>query len=325
MTLSPRLPPAESRAEPRPSPSLSHRLVYGLYRVFVGLLTRLPERWADALAGALARVLYRLPPFRLRDTLRHLELAFPDESPEWRRRVARDAYRHLVREAVQMLRLHGRGLDEIRERTTVEGFEPVREAIETGRGVIMLTGHLGNWEVGAAAMAARGVPVDVVAYRQTNPLFDRHWIRLRESVGIRTLLNLDAFKLVPRSLDEGRMVALVADQNQRARGLFVPFFGKLAATAKGPALFALRTDVPIFLGVATREPGWPPRYRVRIREVPVPERGDRRARVRETTRRHVALLEERVRENPEQYFWMHRRWKTRPPEDARDADNDGIE
>jgi len=312
LTTSPGLPPEESRAGARPKPTLSHRLLYGLYRGLTGLLGVFPERLAEAAATGLARLLYRIPDFRLKDTLAHLELAFPDNPPEWRRRVARASYEHLVREALQVLRLYGRGTAEIQRRTTVEGLEPIRRAIEEGRGALALTGHLGNWEIGAASVAARGIPVDVVAHRQTNPLFDRHWIQVRESVGIRTLVNYDAFRLVPRSLAEGRLVALVTDQNQRARGVFVPFFGRLASTARGPALFALRADVPIFLGAALREPGWPPRYRLRFRKIEVPETGDRREIVRELTRRHVTLLEERIRDAPEQYFWMHRRWKTRP-------------
>jgi len=312
VTTSPVLPPEKSRAGPRPEPTAGHRAIYAVYRALTGLLLLLSDRVSDALAGGLARLLYRVPAFRLKDTLEHLELAFPDESPAWRRRVARDAYRHLVREAVQVLRLHGLGVEEIRKRTTVEGIEELKEVMAGGQGAVIVTGHVGNWEMSAAAVASRGVPVDVVAYRQKNPLFDLHWVRVRESVGIRTLVNVDAFKLVPQSLEDGRLVALLGDQNQRERGLFVPFFGKLAATSKGPALFALRADVPIFVGAGVREPGWPPRYRVEVRRIDLPSEGGWRERLEETTRRHVALLEEWVKQNPEQYFWMHRRWKTRP-------------
>lgn len=316
MIRSPRLPVEESRAGAQPRPTLMHRVAFGAYWVLTSLLTSLPERLSDAFAIALGHGVYTVLPVRKADVLRHLTLAFPDSTHTWRVATARRAFVHFVRETIETLWLTRRGLEFIRGRTEVVGLEEVRRAVEEGKGAMVLTGHLGNWEVGVASVSARGLSTDVVAHRQTNPLFDEYWIRVREGLQLRTLVKNDAFRLIPRSLDEGRMVALVADQNLRARGVFVDFFGKPASTAKGPALFALKRGVSIFLGVCLRQPGWPPRYRLQMDEIEVPAEGSRDERVRELTQRHVKALEDWIRKAPDGYFWMHRRWKTQPGDDA---------
>jgi Kdo2-lipid IVA lauroyltransferase/acyltransferase len=315
MIHSPRLPVEESRAGVQPSPTLAHRVVYGAYWALTAVLTSLPERISDVFSLVLGHTAYSVFPVRKKDVLDHLLLAFPDSTHAWRVATARRAFVHFVRETIETLWLTRRGLDLVRSRTEVVGLDDVRRAVEEGKGAIVLTGHLGNWEIGVASVSARGLPTDVVAHRQTNPLFDEYWIRIREGLDLRTLVKNDAFQLIPRSLDEGRMVALVADQNLRARGVFVKFFGKLASTAKGPALFALRRGASIFLGVALRQPGWPPRYRLQMDEIEVPMDGSREERVLELTQRHTKALEAWVRKAPEQYFWMHRRWKTQPTDD----------
>ena len=153
--------------------------------------------------------------------------------------------------------------------------------------------------------------MDVAAHLQRNPLFHRHMVELRRRLGLTVIVKNEAFRLVPRALAAGRVVALVSDKNMRRRGVFVDFFGRAAATPKGPALFALRTGAPVFLGVAVRKPGHPSRYRVIIERVPVAESAPGADAIRDLTQRHVSALEARIRETPNQYFWQHRRWKTR--------------
>ena len=113
----------------------------------------------------------------------------------------------------------------------------------------MISGHLGNWEVAAAAVAVRGVPMDVAAHLQKNPLFYRHMVELQDRLGLTVIVKNQAFRLVPAGPRRGPMWSpSIADQNIRKRGVFVDFFGKAAATAKGPALFALRTGCSGLLG-----------------------------------------------------------------------------
>lgn len=252
---------------------------------------------------------------RRADVDRHLALAFPDRDEAWRRRVRRACYRHLGREAVATLRLADLDPAAVRRRTDVRGLEPVRRAVESGRGAVVVTGHLGNWEIGGAALAARGVPVTAVALRQGNPLFDRDLVAARDRLGLRVVYKKDAPGAVLGALRRGDAVALVGDQNPIRGGIPVEFFGRSANTARGPGLVALRTGAPVFLGVALRT-GTAGRYRVRIEEVPVERTGDREDDVHRIVQRYTRGLERHVREAPEQYFWQHRRWKERISHEA---------
>lgn len=292
--------------------ALRHHFEFLVFRVVSGVLLILPERIAlavSAMLGWFAREALRI---RRVDVDRHLAMAFPRSEHPWRVRVARRSYCHIVREAAMTLRLSKMGSEEVMRRTTMEGFESLRRAVEQGQGVVLISGHLGSWEIGGAALAARGIPMDVIAHPQRNPFFERYLGETRERLGLSVILKNEAFRLVPKSLAAGRTVTFVADQNLQRRGVFVDFFGHLTATARGPALFALRRNTPVFFGFALRLPGWPSRYRVTLERIPLPRASPIKEAVRELTQQHVSMLENSVRETPGQYFWHHRRWKTRP-------------
>jgi len=289
-----------------------------IFRALSWVVVALPERAALGLSSLLGWFVGVVLRVRRVDTDQHLHIAFPERDTAWRRRVALGSYIHFAREAAMTVRLFRMAPEDIVQRTEVEGFEALRDAAEGGRGAVVISGHLGNWEVAAAAVAARGVPMDVAAHHQKNLLFYRHMVELRDRFGLTVIVKNEAFRLVPQALAAGRVVALIADQNIRKRGVFVDFFGRAAATVKGPALFALRTGAPVFLGVAVRKQGYPSRYRVIIERLPLREGAPGREgatdapAIRDLTQRYVSRLEARIREAPSQYFWQHRRWKTRP-------------
>jgi len=292
-----------------------HALEYALFRVLAGLLGVVPEALAQragTLMGLFAGTVLRI---RRGDVDRHLALAFPDRDRRWRNRVARGSYAHLGREAVAILRLAGMGAKDVLARTSVDDFQMLEAAVAEGKGAVLVTGHLGNWEVAGAALAARGMPLDAVTKGMANRRFGEDLERTRTRLGIHVVDMSVAPKEVLRSLRRGRVVAMLADQNAREQGVFVPFFRVPAATFRGPALFALRAGAPMFVGYCLREPGWPPRYRLHPARVDFVPSGDLEADVARLTEIHAAALEEGVRMAPEQYFWHHRRWKTRPPQE----------
>lgn len=325
--------------------AIRHRLEYGAFRLVSDTCNAVPERLADRAGASLGWLAARLGRPRWDVVTAQLAAAFPDASESWRREVARRCYAHLGAEAVAMFRLARLGPKEMRARTRVSGLELLERPLREGRGVMVVTGHLGNWEVGAAAVTARGLPVDVVAARQRNPLFDARLTRAREGLGLTVIPRDEARPRVLASLRAGRIVGILGDQDARRAGIFVDFFGRPAATARGPALLAVRAGAVLTTLFALRLPGSPPRYDVRIEEVDAPQvgvvdaprvgapAGEAAAPTRTATEvdppppraaglaTHVAALtqaftsrlEARVREHPEQYFWHHRRWKTAPP------------
>jgi KDO2-lipid IV(A) lauroyltransferase len=280
------------------------------------LLTSLPERVALAIGACLGACAGSVLRIRRRVVDENLLRAFPDRDDPWRRRVAKASYRHLGREAVATFRFARESAADVVARTEVHGFDRLQRAIEGGAGAIVVTGHLGNWEMGGSALVARGIPVDAVAVRQRNRLFDAELLESRARLGMRVIPRAAAARDVFESLRRGRCPALVADQDAGRRGLFVDFFGVPASTARGPAVFALRSGAPIFLGVALAVPGKRHRYRIELQEVAFEPEGDARRDVERLTVAHTTLLEHWVRAAPEQYFWQHRRWK-RSPEGGR--------
>ncbi len=210
------------------------------------------------------------------------------------------------------------GLPEVRRRlVTIEGREELLAAYEEGRGVVMVTGHFGSWELAGSGMAALGLPADAVMQRLKNRRLSDFVTKMRERLGMRLIDRSDAWERSLESLEAGRVVAFVADQDARRLGVFVPFFGRPASTHRAPALLALRSGAPLFMGGAMRV--GPQRYHgwaVRLEPL---EGASAREQVLDLTRRWMSELERRIRLSPEQYFWHHRRWKTVPPGTAEAA------
>ncbi len=294
-------------------PTLAHRVEYVLARGLERAVSALPERAAAGLGTGAGKLVGGPLAIRRGVVEANLRIAYPDASDAWIRETARAAYRHLGREAAAILRLSRLDAAEVVRRTDTHGWEELLEARAEGKGVILATGHFGNWEIAAAAVAARGVPIAAIVKRMGNRLVDARLEALRRRLGVETIEMHQASRQVPRVLREGGIVGIVADQDARRSGVFVPFFGRPASTHRGTALFALRLGAPVFACTARRLPGDEVRYEVSGHRVPVHSTGDLEADVAGLTAQMAAALEADVRAAPEQYFWFHRRWKTRPP------------
>lgn len=298
------LPPDDRR------PTLAHRAEFALVRGGTALGRLLGGR-AEALGGAIGSLGYR--PLRVRRRLveAHLRHAFPDADDAWIAHTALASYRHLGRETIAMLRMADLSRETLLARSSLDGLDALRAAVAQGNGVVVTAGHLGNWEIGAAILAAHGIPIDIIAQRQHNPLFDRAIIAARRRLGVGVIERSRAPRQALRALRNGRAVAFGADQNAGRTGVFVPFFGRLASTHRGAALMALRTAAPIFLAVPLRADRG--RYHMRVEEVDVDRSGEQEPAIERITAAFTARLEAAIRTAPDQYLWHHRRWKTRPP------------
>jgi KDO2-lipid IV(A) lauroyltransferase len=239
----------------------------------------------------------------------NLALAFPEWSREERERILALHYREMGRIAAEYGRLAALARAPENEVVTGgEGIDAVRAL--AGRGVLMVSGHIGNFELGAAWLA-RYNPVDFLVRPLSNKTVDARIERLRRAAGVGVISTHGGVKQVFKALRAGHWIAVAADQDAGRHGVFVPFFGRLASTAEGAARIGLQTGAPLFLGSMRRQPDG--RHRLDCDPPRVPEGRSDEARVTELTAWHTALLERRVRETPEHYFWLHRRWKTRPP------------
>lgn len=299
------------------------RLEQAAARAAFRALSALPRGAADALGAALGAVAGSGLRVRRAVVESQLSAAFPDRDRAWVASTAAACYRHFGREAAEIARLNARGTAAVPDRLTnrAETEERLAAWVPAERGALIVTGHLGNWEVAGALVAALGYPLAAVVKRQRNEAFDAMILASRRRLGIEPVYMEQARSRIPALLRRGVSVALVADQDARDRGLFVPFLGRPASTFRGPARLALDCGAPLVFGAAVRDGAG---YMAVLERVYEPRPGESAGpdadppagtgleAERALTARWVARLEERVRRHPEQYFWFHRRWKTRP-------------
>lgn len=295
-------------------PTLMHRVEQGMFMTAVQAARMLGDTGAAAIGSKIGSLGYFPLRFRRPMVEKHLRWAFPEKDDAWIQQTARAAYAHLGREAIATIRLARMNREDVLDRTTVIGFDEFKRELARGNGLVLASGHVGNHEIGAAALSARGIPLDLVVQRQGNPLFDKSLIASRQRLGLGVIDRAHATRLAIKALRRGRAVAFAADQNAGKAGIFVPFFGRLASTHRGAALFAVKTGAPLFLGTSLRKGNG---YEVTLEPVEVDRSGELEDVVQRLTVAFTERLEAVVRSAPEQYLWLHRRWKTRPPEEPR--------
>jgi len=278
----------------------------------LALSRALPRRTLLAIGAAVGALAGRLDRKRTAIARENLRAAYGEAmSSTERERVVRASWRHFGRitfDALAFPKLDQRALGSVLK---VEGLDNARAALAQGRGVLVFSAHYGHWEAGAYAMGLLGIPFAVIARPLDNPVLDRRLIELRRGSGNDVIPKRRAVRETLRALSRGSGVAILIDQDAGADGVFVPFFGRAAATTPTLALLALRTEAPIVPVFARVEADGTITVHVEP-AVPIGATGDRDADVVRVTGACTAIVERWVRESPEQWLWMHRRFKTRP-------------
>jgi KDO2-lipid IV(A) lauroyltransferase len=269
--------------------------------------------WLGRRLGDLGFVALRR---RRRLTLANLRHAFPELPAAERRRLARRSWQHLGLTLVELCALLARPLDRFLERVSLEGVEHLDAAMAEHGHALMLTAHIGNWELLAAARRFRPYELAVIVRPLDTVGLNALAEEVRRKAGVELIDKRRALRPVLTALADGAMVAILLDQNaSRREGVFVPFFGRLASTSRAVAVLALRTGAPVVPIFARREAGG--RHRVIIRPpLPAPPPNGGEAAVVELTARCTAAIEAAIREAPEQWLWLHARWRTRPPAES---------
>jgi KDO2-lipid IV(A) lauroyltransferase len=289
---------------------------FALARGLLGTLAVLPTSVAYAAGAAIGRAAFRLDRRHRQVVLENLRQALPGQHTEAERRsLAQSVFEHLGRTAVDTARAR-RHLDPADPaQAAFDGIERLREGKARGKGVLTLSAHLGPWELIPAIGAHQFEPVSLVARPLDNPWLDGYVNARRAWGGNRVLSKKDSGRAILQALRRGETVGMLIDQHIReADGVIVPFFGRPASTAVAPAVIALRSEAAVFaMGIHRVAPG---RYRLCVGEEVRPSRtGDLRLDLVRTTAAFNAALERLIREHPEQWFWVHRRWKTPQPLD----------
>jgi KDO2-lipid IV(A) lauroyltransferase len=277
-----------------------------------GLVGRLPLRVARALGAGLGRATYRLLSGRRRVALDNLTLVFGDTlSPAARTALARESFEHIGITAVECCRLFFGPVEPLLARVRGRGTEHIGPALAQGRGIFFLTGHFGNWELLAATHGLAGFGLSVVVRPLDNPYLEALIARARERSGLRAISKREAVVGVREALARGECIGILLDQDAGRGGVFVPFMGHPASTSRALAVLALKTRAPVLPAFIHRLPDGHHEL-VLEPEIPLVVTGDLDHDIEANTARYTAAIERQVRAHPAQWFWVHRRWKTRP-------------
>jgi len=289
------------------------KLQYWPVALFVRLIGMLPRPLAHAVGIMIGGAVYLLHPRLRRVGLRNLELAFPNKSIAERRRIVRGVYVSLGRllgEACQFPKYTRENAGEI---AVYQGFENFQEAESRGRGVLLLTGHFGGWEVGSFFHSLQGHPMQIVVRPLDNSYVDALVQRYRGLHGNSMIGKQEFARGLIAAMRQNLTVGILMDTNMTPpQGVFVDFFGIPACTASGVARVALHTDAAVVPAFTI----WDPvlrKYRVEFdRPVDLVRTGDVEADTVANTAKFTKVIEEHVRRYPDQWLWVHRRWKSRP-------------
>lgn len=291
-------------------------LIYLTVRLLVCILQALSPAAARNLAAALAWLAYHLDRRHRLVAFDNLRQAFPDRYGDVERdRMVRAVYRHFCNVLVEIVHLPRKMHPNTWRRYFDMGGRNGRALVEcllSGRPLMLVTGHFGNWELGGYVLGLFGFHGHAIARPLDNPFLDDYLRRFRESTGQKLLAKHGDFEKIQTILAKGGVLATLADQDAGQRGLFVDFFGRPASTHKAVALLALEHRVPLIVFGAVKV-GEPMRYKALVSDVILPEDYDGKPdAIRAITQRFTTTLEGMVRTAPEQYFWLHRRWKHQP-------------
>ncbi len=289
--------------------TISHRLEFWAVRILTGAVQLLPGRAAYAVAFILGRLSYAVLTSRRRIARDNLKRAFGSEKSDGEiERIIKEVFLHTARTLVEFARQPKYTPEKILAMTGCEGKEYLERVSQEGKGAMLITGHFGNWELLGGWAAALGYPIDFLVGQQHNQKVDELLISFRRALGVGIIPIGMAARGVIKALKSNRMVAVVSDQHAPLGGVTVDFFGRPAATPKGPAAFAVKVDCPIMFGVYIRL-GYNHHKALILPPIYPPHSGDSENDIVIMTQAYTSYLEQCVRQYPEQWLWTHRRWK----------------
>jgi len=288
-------------------------LEYALAWCVVKTIGLLPRPLARVVGITLGRIVYVLHG-RLRHVgMRNLDMAFPDKSREQKREILRGVFTSLGRQLAEICLFPRFTAENVSDVVIYDGFENFQSASDAGKGVLFLTGHLGGWELSAFAHSLYGHPLRFVMRPLDNPYLDRMVREYRTLHGNIPILKDDPVRELLRAMKEGATVGILMDTNMMPpQGIFVNFFGIPACTPGGLARIALRTEAAVVPGFTLWDPVLK-KYRLRFDPaIKLVRTGDNEADIVTNTQIFTNIIEGFVRKYPDQWLWVHRRWKTRP-------------
>ncbi len=282
-----------------------------LTKIILGVLGAVPLNARKGLFIALARIFYYLSPRQRLIAIHNLKSAFPEMGMTEIVALARKVYRHLAIVAAEFFEIPFLQKANPSVINEIEGIENCTKALEKNKGLLIMSAHFGNWEYGAALIGKLVQPIRIIYRPFDNAVLENLINCIRASTGNTPLPKERATLKMFRALANNESIGILLDQNVAVReGIFVDFFGRPACTTDGIALLALNTEAPVIPTFMYREEN--ERYRLIIgNEVEIIRTGDTRADIAANTQKFTKIIEDMIRKYPDQWLWLHQRWKTK--------------
>ena len=293
------------------------RCIYRIVAAFGWWCRSLPKRWALQIGYTIGLLYYYLVKKRREIALNNLQIAFgSDLTAAQYRQICKASFINVGKTCVEFLRFPKLNAENIWNQVTVEGRENLSTALEAGKGAIVFLAHFGNWELLSLVYGAL-IPdrAKAIAFPLKNDRLNTYLWRHREHLSLKLIPRNRAVRETLRALRNNEAIGFFADQNAGPEGVFVNFLGKPASAARGPAVLALKTGAPLIFSLSIRQPS--DQHHVYISPaVHTEATGDFERDVERYTAQMLKQLETYIHKYPEQWLWLHNRWKTQPPEDS---------
>ena len=290
---------------------LKRWIIYRLFKCFEFIVYLLPFSTAVWWGGRLGFFAYYILDKERNISLTNLKISFPEKKSREIRKIAKEVFINEGKNFCELLSFSKLSKDKVLDLVEAEGLEYLDQALSEGNGILYLTAHLGNWELMGAYLSCKGYPINVIARRVYDDRLNEILVGLRKSKGVKTILRDESPKGILRSLKQKEVIGILIDQDtSRVQGVFVDFFGRLAYTPVGIATLAKRENVVVLPGFIVRKDR---KHCVYINKpVKLIKKENREEEVRENTQKLTKIIESWIRSYPQQWVWMHKRWKRKP-------------
>jgi KDO2-lipid IV(A) lauroyltransferase len=292
--------------------ALQNRLEYMGLKILIFIVFLLGRKIALSFGKILAFVVFYFIPFRKELVSTNISLSFPEKSKKEVNKIAKSTYETFAKVFIDMFFI-SKMPDEDIQKMLIYDDNIIKKALSKGKGLVLLSAHFGNWELSALAFAKK-YPVALIVAKQSNDFVDTMIESFRSKEGFNVLnFRRDdkmSFRQIIKVLRKNQILAILGDQDAGHKGIFLPFMGRLASTPRGPAFFALRGGSPIItaFGICQKDGS----MKMKLEELQIPNSGDEEKDMEIINSIYNKRLEEVIRDNPDQWFWFHRRWNTRP-------------
>jgi KDO2-lipid IV(A) lauroyltransferase len=289
--------------------SIQHHLEYLGYTAVEKFVLSVPDRQMVGVARFFAFLTFFILRIRRKDSIENLKVAFAHKNEKWYKITAYFSYLHFAMLILEFMKMTRLSPDNLQHKFRKVDLTDLIDEINGENAAVVISGHFGNWELAMGYLYLQGIHSAIIQRKQRNFLVDDKMKKLREKWGMEILYPEGAVDASIMALKNGKIIALLGDQDGGKKGIFVPFFGREASTNVGAAVIHLKTGATLFLGICTRVTACSFDFKVNKMQS-FPEKEVNSVNIEKVTANFTHYLERAIRKNPHQYFWMHRRWKS---------------